>query len=111
MKDLEILISLIATIIGLLITVLTFAVKAIGNAKAKKIAEQTIKMSNQIMFFIRQAEQSTTISGKEKKAFVMSRARSYAQAKKISFNEEKVDEKIEELIALTKQVNTKGEKI
>lgn len=107
MKDLEIMLSLIGTVIGLLITVLTFVVKTINNTKAKKIAEAAVKIGNAILPFIHEAEKITTYSGEEKKTYVMTKASQFAAENHISFDAEQVSEKIEELVTLTKQVNIK----
>lgn len=108
LKDLEIMLSLAGTALGLLITVLTFVVKFIKSAKAKKFAEQTIEIGNAVLPFIKEAEKFTAFSGAEKKAYVMTKANQFALENGINFNETQVSEKIEELVTLTKQVNTKA---
>ena len=108
MKDLEVILSLAGTIIGLLITVLTFIYKSIKNVKARKVAEQVIKIGNTVLPYIREAEKFTAYSGEEKKAYVMTKANQFALDNKMPFNEEQVSEKVEELVALTKQVNIKS---
>jgi len=107
MRDLDILLSLIATIIGLLVTVITFIVKTAKVVKAKRIAEQTIKISDFIQTQICDIEKCTFLYGVEKKAYVIDMARKFAIANKIQFDQKQVEEKIEEFIALTKQVNCK----
>ena len=108
MKNLEILLSLIGTILGLAITVATFIVKSIRNKKVKKSLEQIVKIGNAVLPFIHEAEKLTGYTGAEKKAYVMTKANQFAIQNKIVFNEEQVSKKIEELINLTKQVNVRS---
>jgi hypothetical protein len=108
MRQLDIILSLIATIIGLSITLLTFFVKTIRNARAKRIAEQAIKIGNAILPFIREAEKFAGYSGTEKKTFVMTRVNQFTIDNHISFDEKQVSDKIEELVTLTKQINAEG---
>ena len=51
------------------------------------------------------AEQFTNYSGEEKKEYVMTRVNQFALENKIKFDSEAVNEKIEELIGLSKKVN------
>jgi len=110
MKDLEVILSLSATILGLLIAAITFLVKFIKNSKARKIAERVIKIGNAIMPLITQAEKYSAFSGKQKKAYVMQRAGEFAEDNNIPFNEEQVSSEVERLVAFTKQVNFKVSK-
>ena len=107
MKNLEVILSFTCTILGLLITAATFIIKFFSSVKAKRLAEQTIKISNALLPLIREAEKFISFSGAEKKNYDINRAREFASANKISFNIELVSSKIEELVALTKQVNFK----
>jgi hypothetical protein len=108
MKELEFIISMGGTIIGLAITGLTFLVKLIKNAKAKRAMEQIIEIGNAVLPFIREAEKFTSYTGEEKKAYVMTKANQFAITNHITFDEEQVSGKIEELVALTRQVNAKS---
>ena len=107
MENLEVILSLCGTIFGLIITVCTFIVKTVNNAKAKRIAEQAIKISNAVLPFIKEAEKFTAYTGAEKKAYVMTKANQFALVHHIPFSEEQVSEKIEELVTLTRQVNVR----
>jgi len=107
MNEVEIFISLAGTILGLLITIITFIVKLVRSSKSKKGLEQTIRISNAVLSFIRDAENFTHYSGIEKKEYVMTKANQFAIENKIVFNQNQVSEKVEELVALTKQVNCK----
>jgi len=107
MEDLKIILSLSGTILGLLVTVLTFIVKTVRDAKAKRTVQQSIRVSNAVLPFIREAEKLATYSGDEKKAYVMTKANQFAINNNIPFNPTQVSNKIEELITLTRQVNFK----
>lgn len=107
MQNLEIIISLAGTALGFVITTLTFLLKFIKNEKAKRIADRTVKLCDAILPYIKKAETFINYSGEEKKEYVMTKANQYAQKNKLKFDEEFISQKIEELIALTKEVNTK----
>ena len=105
MEQLELFISVAGTGLGLLVTTLTFLIKSIKNAKAKKKAQQIVAIGNAILPYIKQAEGYINFTGTEKKEFVLTKANQFAIENGISFDKELVDEKIEELVALTKSVN------
>lgn len=107
MQNIQIILSLAGTSIGLLITMLTFLAKFIKNAKLKKAMEQVVTIGNAVIPYINEAEKFSSYSGAEKKAYVMTKANQFAIEKNIPFNENEVSEKIEELVTLTKQVNNK----
>lgn len=108
MKNLEVIISLAGTMIGLSITALTFLMKYIKNKKAKRIAEQLVMIGDAVLPLIREAEKFTGYTGAEKKTYVMTKANQYAINQKINFDEKQVGEKVEELVELTNQVNVKN---
>jgi hypothetical protein len=105
MQQLEIIISLAGTAIGFLVTTAAFIMKFFKSAKAKRIAEQTIKIGNAVLPFIKQAETYINYTGQEKKEFVMTKANQYAIEQGFRFNAGIVDARVEELVKLTKEVN------
>lgn len=107
MENLSLILSTIATAIGLLITTLTFLLKFIKSAKAKKIAENIISIGNAIIPYIEQAELFANYSGAEKKEYVMTKANQFAIKNSINFDANLVSEKIEELVKLSKEVNSR----
>ena len=107
MENLELIISLAGTCVGLIIAIATVIVKYAGNAKARKAAEQTIEICNAILPYIEQAESYVHYSGEEKKEYVMTKANRYAIENNIAFDEDAVSEKVEELITLSKEVNVR----
>lgn len=105
MENLEVIISLASTALGLLISAVTFLGKFIKNAKAKKVAQQTIEICNAVLPYIKQAETLIGCTGEEKKEYVMTKANQYAIDHKIKFNSQLMDEEIEKVIKITKEVN------
>lgn len=107
MENLPVILSTIATAVGLLITTLTFLLKFIKSAKAKKIAENIIAIGNAIIPYVEQAETFVNYSGAEKKEFVMTKANQFAINNDIDFDAGLVSTKIEELVKLSKEVNSR----
>lgn len=105
MENLEIILSVAGTALGLLVTTVTFLAKFIKNAKAKKAAENIVDISNALIGYIEEAETFLNYSGEEKKQYVMTKANQFAIESGIKFDAEAVSAKIEELVGMTKQVN------
>lgn len=105
MENLEIILSVAGTALGLLVTTVTFLTKFIKNAKAKKAAENIVDISNAIIGYIEEAETFLNYSGEEKKQYVMTKANQFAIESGIKFDAESVSAKVEELVGMTKQVN------
>ncbi len=108
MENLNIMISVAGTAVGLLITTITFLSKFIKSAKAKHFTENLAKIGNAILPFIEEAETFLHFSGEEKKQFVMTKANQFAIDNGINFDAVAVSEKIEELVSLTHKVNVSG---
>ncbi|QVK16928.1 hypothetical protein KHQ81_08445 [Mycoplasmatota bacterium] len=106
MKDLELYLSLAGTSLGLLITIITFILKFIKNTKAKKAAQTLLKIRSAIFPFIEEAETFIHYTGKEKKAYVMTNITQLMINQKMNVNQDKISEIIEDLVSLTKKVNT-----
>ena len=105
MENLETILSLAGTALGLLITALTFLLKFLKSAKAKKAAENVIMIGNAVVPYIEQAEKFLNYSGLEKKEFVLTKANQFAVARGIPFDSEAVTDEVEKLVKLTKAVN------
>ncbi|MCL2062589.1 MAG: hypothetical protein FWH03_08230 [Firmicutes bacterium] len=105
MYQLEVILSLVGTAVGFLAAAATFLAKFIKSAKAKKIAEQTVKIADAVLPYIKQAETFVHYSGAEKKEFVLTKANQYAIEQGMTFDAGLAGEKIEELVRLTKEVN------
>lgn len=107
MENFELIVSLAGAALGLFITTATFLAKFVKNAKLKKAAEQTIEICNAILPYIEEAETFVNYSGEEKKEFVMTKANQYALEHGIKFDKELVSNEIEELVKLSKTVNSR----
>ena len=105
MENTEIILSISSAALGLLITTVTFLSRFIKSAKAKKEAENLVKICNAIIPFIEEAEGYLNYNGEEKKQYVMTKANQYAIDNRIKFNVDIVSNKIDELVAFTQQVN------
>ena len=92
--------------VGVIISIVTFISKYIKTSKGKKLAENIIDMGNILLPFIEEAERFVSYSGEEKKAYVMTKANQYAIDNHIKFNAEEISKKIEDMVALTKEVNS-----
>ena len=106
MENIELYLSVAATIIGLLISTVTFLTKFLKNAKAKKVAQSILKISNDILPLIEEAENFTHYTGKEKKAYVITKVMQLVTKNKYKISEDMIGEKIDELVELTRNVNT-----
>ena len=105
MQNLHIILSLSGSTFGLLVTTITVAVRLIKSGRARKTAEQAVQISNAVLPFIREAEKFSDYRSDEKKAYVMTKANQFAISNKIPFNEEKVGDRVDELVELTRCVN------
>ena len=105
MKDIEIIISIAGTALGFMVTAATFLAKFVKSARAKRAAENLIKIGNAVIPYIEQAEKFANYSGAEKKEYVLTKANQFAINQGIDFDLESVGNKIEELVKLTKSVN------
>lgn len=110
MEKLSLVLSIAGTMAGLFIVMLTSICKWIKNSKAKKVAENIIKIGNFIFPYIEEAERFISFTGEEKKAYVMTKANQYAIDNGIKFDEEKTSAKIDEIVALCKVVNVNATK-
>jgi hypothetical protein len=107
MENLELYLSLAATILGLIISTITFLTKFIKSKKGKKIAEELLKISLDLMPLIEEAEKFVNYTGAEKKAYVMTRATQFVINKGMNVTENNISNKIEELVNLTNEVNVR----
>ena len=111
MEKLEITLSVIATISTLLITFITMIFKLSKNIKERKVLEGLQELNKDIISLIEQAESFTNYTGEEKKEYVLTRVERLINNNKFKVNEEKVSEKIEELIELSNNVNVNKKRL
>jgi hypothetical protein len=105
LEKIEVILSIAGTILGLAVTALTFIVKFAKTAKAKRWAQQFVKISNAIVPYIEQAEKFSHYSGAEKKEFVITKVNRFAIENGLEFNATEISAKIEEFVTLSKQIN------
>lgn len=108
MNNLQQILTLAATCLPLLAGLLTFLLKFVKNAKAKRILEHSIKLTQNLQPLIMQAEQFTHYSGEEKKNYVITRANRFAIENGMSFDENRVSVIIDEILETTKRVNARA---
>ena len=109
-ENLELFLSIAVTVISLFLSSITFLIKLIKNIKARKELDNLLKISNEIIPFIEEAEKLINYSGQEKKEYVITRITQFALSNKIELNQEEINEIIETFISLTKNVNIKSSK-
>lgn len=108
LEVIEEIIPYIAPTLGILSTTLLFLIRGMKNTKLRKTLEKTEQIIEEIIPNIVMAEKYKNYNGQEKKAYVMTKLNQYAIDQNIKFDNEKISTKIEELINLTKNVNTTG---
>ena len=105
MENLELIVSLAGTALSLFIACVLFIVKIIRGYITKKKLKNSYVLLEAVAPLMEIAEQFTNYSGEEKKEYVMTRVNQFALENRIKFDSEAVNEKIEELIGLSKKVN------
>ena len=109
MENLEVFLSLIGTSLSLLVACIVFLIKLIQSIHSKKKRQNCDLLLETVAPIVEIAEGYTNYSGEEKKEFVMTKVNQFAIENGIAFNTKLVSEKIEELISLSKKVNSRNE--
>ena len=107
MLNWEQIIKLASAIISVLATVVGLLIPLIKNTKAKKKLIGLKKLSDSLQDLVIKAEQHVNYTGDEKKEYVITRANRYAMENKLPFNEQAVSDIIESLVTVSKNVNKK----
>ena len=105
MQNIAAILSLAGTAACFLAGAITLLTRLIKTAKEKKQALNINKICNAVVPFITQAESFRNYSGQEKREFVLTKANQFAIDNGIKFDAGLVEEKIEELVRLSKEVN------
>lgn len=108
MENIKEIITIASACLGLLATVTGFLIPLVKNVKAKNKLTALNKLSTTLQAFIVDAETFTNFTGAEKKEYVMTKANRYAIENKIPYDEQAVSDKVEEIVALSKEVNKRG---
>jgi hypothetical protein len=106
MDKIEYLLSLVVTILSFLAACFTLLLKLIKAVKEKKemfSKEQLLKL---LPTYMEEAEHFSALTGEEKKQYVIDSIKNFAENNKIAFDLNTISDSIEELVALTKQLNT-----
>lgn len=99
------IITIVSACLGLLATVTGFLIPLVKNVKAKNRLSAINKLTVTLQSLVVDAEKFADFSGAEKKEYVMTKINRYAIENKIPYDEQAVSEKIEDLVALSKEVN------
>ncbi len=105
MEKIEQIIIIAANCLGLLATFTGFLIPLVKNVKAKNKLVAINKLTSTLQTLIIEAEEFTNFTGTEKKEYVMTKANRYAIKNRIPFDEQLVSDKVEDLVALSKEVN------
>lgn len=107
MEEIELILTLAGTVLGLFIASVLFIVKIIRGSISKKELKNSYVLLEAVAPLMEIAETFTHYSGEEKKEYVMTKVQQFAIENGIKFDSEAVTNKIEELIGLSKNVNGK----
>ena len=105
MENIKQIITIASACVGLLATITGFLIPLVKNVKAKNKLTALNKLSTTLQSLIIDAEAFTNFTGAEKKEYVMTKANRYAIEHKIPYDEQAVSEKVEDMVALSKEVN------
>ncbi|MDE7100372.1 MAG: hypothetical protein K2O05_00785, partial [Anaeroplasmataceae bacterium] len=108
--NLEMLLSLMATGIGFMISLFTLIIKLSKNKKVRKTAEEMLSFTEKLSTFVEEAEKFSHYTGAEKKNFVLTKLNQFSIDNHMNFDEEWVSSKIDEVISLTNKVNASENK-
>ena len=107
MANLEIVLSLAGTALSLLLACATFIFKLVKNIRLRIREEGATALLNTVAPIVQTAEAFANYSGAEKKEYVLTKVNQYAIENGIDFDASAVSDKIEELVELSKRVNTR----
>ena len=105
MENFELILSLAGTALSLFIACVLFVVKIIRSYITKKKLKNSYVLLDAVAPLMEIAETFINYSGEEKKEYVMTKLNQFAIENGITFDEQAVTNKIEELIGLSKNVN------
>lgn len=105
MENIKEIITIASACLGLLATITGFLIPLVKNVKAKNKLTALNKLSATLQALIIDAETFANFTGAEKKEYVMTKANRYAIEHKLPYDEQAVSEKVEDLVALSKEVN------
>lgn len=107
MEKLEIILSLSGTIMSFIITLIVVIIKLNKWKKNYQSLEEETRINDLVDELMSIAETFNNYLGNEKKEYVITKLNQFAIENNIDFDKEKLDERIEKLIKLSKNVNYK----
>lgn len=107
MEKLEIILSLSGTIMSFIITLIVVIIKLDKWKKNYQSLEEETRINDLVDELMSIAETFNNYLGNEKKEYVITKLNQFAIENNIDFDKEKLDERIEKLIKLSKNVNYK----
>ena len=110
MENVKEIITIASACLGLIATVTGFLVPLVKNVKAKNKLTALNKLTTTLQSLIIDAETFNNFTGAEKKEYVMTKANRYAIDNKIPYDAQAVSDKVEDLVALSKEVNKRETK-
>lgn len=116
MENLELILSVAGTALGLLITTITFLSKFIKNAKLKKAAESAVKMldfANKVVADVEvlKAKSNGQLTSETKKAIALNAFEALCVKAGVVYDGAVADKLIEDVVTLTKTVNARDKDI
>ena len=108
MENIKEIITIASACLGLIATATGFLIPLVKNVKAKNKLTALNKLSTTLQAFIVDAETFTNFTGAEKKEYVMTKANRYAIENKIPYDEQAISDKVEEIVAVSTEVNKRG---
>ena len=109
MENLEVILSLIGTSFSLLVACIIFLIKLIKCVRSKKGKQNLDLLLEAVAPIVEVAEGYANFSGEEKKEYVLTKVNQFAIENGITFDTNLISDKIENLITLSKKVNSKKE--
>lgn len=110
MENIKEIITVISACLGLVVTVTGFLIPLVKSVRAKSRLTALNKLTSTLQSLIVDAEGFTNFTGAEKKEYVMTKANRYAIENKIPYDEQSVSDRVEDMVALSKEVNKRGTK-
>ncbi len=108
MDKIQQIITIASASLGFIVTLTGFLIPLVKNVKAKNKLIALNKLTSTLQNLIMEAENFANFTGAEKKEYVMTKANRYALENKIPYDEQAVSDKIEDMVALSKEVNKRG---
>lgn len=108
LENWEIYLSLAGVILSLITSCVVFIVKMIQAIKTRKEQKDQIDLLDAVAPIMEIAETFSHYTGEEKKEYVLTKINQFAVENNIDFDKDVVISKIEELITLSKKVNSKN---